>query len=67
MYLALHHPFHLARCMLTAGPGPGLTNRSQISASHVPRGASLELILASADPQWWVSVQGCTTCTCMGV
>lgn len=38
--------------MLTAGPGPGLTNRGQISASHVPRGASLELILASAGPEW---------------
>ena len=67
MYLALQHPFHLARCTLTAGPRPGLTNRSQISASHVPRGASLELILASAGPELWVSVQHCTTCTCMDV
>lgn len=67
MYLALHRSFHLARCMLLAGPGPGLTNRSQISASHVPQGASLELILASAGPEWWVSVQDCTTCTCWGV
>lgn len=67
MYLALHHPFHLACCMLTAGPGPGLTNHSQISASHVPRGASLELIPASAGHQWWVSVLYCTTYTCMGM
>lgn len=67
LYLALHHPFHLARCMLTAGPGPGLTNRSQISASHLPRGASLELILASAGPEWCLSVQDFTTCICMGV
>lgn len=52
LYLALHHPFHLAHCMLTAGLGPGLTNRSQISASHLPQGASLELILASAGPEW---------------
>lgn len=43
--------------MLTAWPRPGLTNHSQISASHVPLGGSLELILASADPEWWVSVQ----------
>lgn len=55
VYLALHHPFHLACCILTARPGPGLTNRSQISASHVPRGASLALILASAGSEWWVS------------
>lgn len=50
---ALQHPFHLAGCMLAAGQGPGLTNRTQISASHLPQGSSLELILASAALQWW--------------
>lgn len=50
---ALQHPFHLAGCMLPAGQGPGLTNRTQISASHLPQGSSLELILASAALQWW--------------
>lgn len=52
----LSRPFHLARCMLTAGQGPGLTNRTQISASHLPQGSSLELILASAAPEWCLSV-----------
>lgn len=42
--------------MLTAGQGPGLTNRTQISASHLPQGSSLELILASAAPEWCLSV-----------
>lgn len=67
LYLALHHPFHLARYMLTAGLGPGLTNRSQISASHLPRGASLELILASAGPEWCLRMQDFITYICMGV
>lgn len=56
IYLALQHYFHLADCMLAVGQGPGLTNRTQISASHLPQGSSLELILASAAPQWWASV-----------
>lgn len=67
MHLALHHPFQFAGCMLTAGPGPGLTNSTQISASHLPRGASLELILASAGPEWCSTVHDFTTCACVGV
>lgn len=43
--------------MLTVGLGPGLTNRSQISASHVPQEASLDLILASPHPGWCLAVQ----------
>lgn len=66
IYLALQHCFHLADCMLAAGQGPGLTNRTQISASHLPQGSSLELILASAAPQWWASVWDVTTCIYRG-
>lgn len=55
---SFHFHFHLARCMLTVGLGPGLTNRSQISASHPPQEASLELILASPGPGWCSGVQG---------
>lgn len=60
MYLAPHHPFHLACCVLTPEPGPGLTNRSQINASHVPQGASLKLILASP---WSCTVGECAKAT----
>lgn len=67
IYLALQHPFHLTGCMLAAGQGSGLTNRTQISASPLPQGSSLELILASAALQWWVSVWDVTTCICWGV
>lgn len=64
MYLALLHCFHPACCMLTTGPKPGLTNRSQISASHVPQWASLELIPASVGCECWVGVRDFTIYFC---
>lgn len=60
MYLALQYHFHLPHCMWAGRPGLGLTNRSQISASRVPQGASLELILASPSPECCLDVQSFT-------